>query len=312
MLAYTVQAELPGYIDESWARFSSVLASSRATIQNDLRLEQMGSLEEANFALQRKQDALQDLFQATVSLDQRVELLTQLVHNAEVARTTAYPAPFADVPLRRSEALEDQLRSVLPRITNLKNQLRSQIQTVTAEIPTLITAARAAGERTLKDNQDPYLQIARTLPDIDDQRWIDFNVELSLLTRATIDTARESILPEATEVYNLAAQAVAQISADDPRSDAANLLVSSLIATNRFRDARAAVALVPGKHRQLLALGEIAEAQGRRGLADSAYAWIDAEARPEDRATLMRKVEEGVLATVDENLLRRALGGGLR
>ncbi len=309
LLAYAVQAELPNYLDESWARFTSTLESSRISLENDLRLERMGSLDEAQFAFQRKQDALQDLFQSVVSLNQRVELLTQLVHNAGISRTQAYSAPFANVPMRRSEQLEAQLQRVLPRLATLKNQLRAQIRQVSSSIPQTIAKAREAGQRTLRDQDDPFREILRSLPASDDASWAELGADITLLADESVRIARNSLLPEATEVFNLAAQSISRINGDDPRSDTADLLISSLISTNRFHDARAAVRLLPDRERKLEALGDIAEAQGRRGLADSAYAWIDSEAPADSRALLMRRVEEGVLATVDENRLRRALSG---
>ena len=51
-------------------------------------------------------------------------------------------------------------------------------------------------------------------------------------------------------------------------------LVDSLISTGRFEDARACLVLYPTEAERFVALGAIAESQGRRGSADAARDWI--------------------------------------
>lgn len=308
LLSYRVNSELPRFLNDAWSRYLSTLQSTRTNLETDLALDRASSLDEAYFSFQRKQDALNELLAATISLDQRIELLNQLVQNAQVARVTAYPGRHGTVPLRRSEQFEADFNRIGPQITNAKNRLKEQLRTAGATVSQQIEEARSKNLRNLRPDQDPYIEIAQSLPKADDPAMVDLGADLNVLVQSTINLGPQALLPEATEVYNLAAEAVASIGDPDPRSDSAQVLITSLISTNRFQDARAAVQLLPDNDRKLAALGEIAEAQGRRGLADSAFAWIASEVAEPYRAQLIRQVESGVLATVDENRLRRAMG----
>jgi hypothetical protein len=51
----------------------------------------------------------------------------------------------------------------------------------------------------------------------------------------------------------------------------------------------------------LVALGAIAESQGRRGAADSARKWIQRDVPPEYRSQLLRKVSTGMLWAIEQN-----------
>ena len=106
---------------------------------------------------------------------------------------------------------------------------------------------------------------------------------------------------EATAAYSEAAQSVAMIPQNDTRETLVGVLIDSLISYGRFDDARACVGIYTVSSRQLHALSAIAQSQGRRGLADSAREWIGREAPPEFRAQLYRKVNDGVLATIEQN-----------
>jgi hypothetical protein len=311
-LATRVENDLPRFLDDAWTRYQNAVALARTDLQTDLDLERMSSVDEAAFALSRKVETLETLEQAAVGLDQRVQLVEQLVHNARVARAGVYPGPNASVPLRRAADLEAALDRVLPRTAALRDQARKQLADARAAIQRDLDAARTAGARTLNAEQDPFPAIAGSLPNPDDPAWTEVGNDLNALARATVGTARNAIVPEATEVYQAAAQAVAEVASDDPRNDTATVLITSLIAVNRFDDARAAVGLLSNASRQILSLGEIAEAQGRRGLAESAYAWIDRDVPAQYHDLLYRHVEAGVLATVDENRLRRSMIAPIR
>ena len=76
-------------------------------------------------------------------------------------------------------------------------------------------------------------------------------------------------------------------------------LIDSLIASGRFDDARACTVIYPEESERFVALGAIAESQGRRGLADSARRWIETEAPPAYRSALLRRVVTGVLISVE-------------
>jgi hypothetical protein len=112
--------------------------------------------------------------------------------------------------------------------------------------------------------------------------------------------ARRKLDKQATAVYSESAAQVAKIRFIDNRGVIGGVLIDSLIAVGRFDDARACVPLMPDPVRRLVAYGAIAEAQGRRGRADAARAWIAREAPPSYREILYRRVDDGVLAAVDQ------------
>ena len=112
--------------------------------------------------------------------------------------------------------------------------------------------------------------------------------------------ARRDLQRDATATYTEASRAVASINLDDPRMVLGGILIDSLISTGRFDDARASITLLPQAAFRRTALGAIAESQGRRGLADSAMAWIEQEPNAEIRSMLRRRVSDGMLATVEQ------------
>ncbi|MFO0910608.1 MAG: hypothetical protein U0794_20060 [Isosphaeraceae bacterium] len=105
----------------------------------------------------------------------------------------------------------------------------------------------------------------------------------------------------ATSTYREAAVAVASIPQEDPRAVLAGVLIDSLVSVGRFEDARASVRLYPDEPRRMIALGAIAEQMGRRGAGLSALQWINAEAAPQYRSWLYRRVNNGLVAAVEEN-----------
>ena len=78
-------------------------------------------------------------------------------------------------------------------------------------------------------------------------------------------------------------------------------LIDSLISTGRFEDARACVVIYPELSEKLVALGAVAEQQGRRGAAEAARRWIANEIPEQYRPTLYRRVVSGVLWTIEQN-----------
>ncbi len=104
----------------------------------------------------------------------------------------------------------------------------------------------------------------------------------------------------ATASYAAAAQAVSTVTQDGLRGVLAGFVVDSLIASGRFEDARACIVLYPRQDQQLVALGAIAESQGRRGSGESARLWI-AGLPEEFRPTLYRRVATGVLSAIEQN-----------
>jgi hypothetical protein len=106
--------------------------------------------------------------------------------------------------------------------------------------------------------------------------------------------------PEAaTAAYQGAAEAVASIPQAGLRGVMTGFLIDSLISAGRFDDARACTVIYPEESERFVALGAIAEAQGRRGLADSARRWIASEAPEAYRSALNRRVSAGVLWAIE-------------
>jgi hypothetical protein len=105
----------------------------------------------------------------------------------------------------------------------------------------------------------------------------------------------------ATASYEEAAKAVATVQQDGLRGVLAGFVVDSLIASGRFQDARKCIVLYPAQSQRLVALGAVAESQGRRGSGESARRWITAEVPEEFRPTLYRRVATGVLSAIEQN-----------
>ena len=105
----------------------------------------------------------------------------------------------------------------------------------------------------------------------------------------------------ATATYQAAAEAVATVHQDGLRGVLTGFLVDSLISTGRFDDARACVVIYPELSEKLVALGAVAEQQGRRGSAESARRWIANEIPEQYRPALYRRVVSGVLWTIEQN-----------
>jgi hypothetical protein len=105
----------------------------------------------------------------------------------------------------------------------------------------------------------------------------------------------------ATASYEEAAKAVATVQQDGLRGVLAGFVVDSLIASGRFQDARKCTVLYPNQSQRMVALGAVAESQGRRGAGESARDWIAAEVPEQFRPILYRRVATGVLAAVEQN-----------
>jgi hypothetical protein len=103
-----------------------------------------------------------------------------------------------------------------------------------------------------------------------------------------------------TATYQAAAEAVASIPQLGLRAVMTGFLIDSLIATGRFEDARACIVIYPEESERFVALGAIAEAQGKRGAADSARQWIATEAPEQYRPALYRRVTSGVLYALEQ------------
>ena len=112
----------------------------------------------------------------------------------------------------------------------------------------------------------------------------------------------------ATKTFSMAAKSVASIPLDDPRSILTGVLIDSLVSVGRFDDAIASVGLYPTEPKKWIALGAIAESQGRRGAARSALAWINRDVPAAQRSLLYRRVSNGVVTAIEQN--RNKTSGG--
>lgn len=138
------------------------------------------------------------------------------------------------------------------------------------------------------------LEIARTIRQPDSRS--------ETLVRLAESQALSGRRDEATRTYSEAAEAAASISSEGVRSVLAGVLIDNLISVGRFEDARACVTLYPDRTQRFIALAAVAESQGRRGLSESAYRWIEVEVDdPTYQAMLKRRVIDGILESVQQN-----------
>jgi hypothetical protein len=113
---------------------------------------------------------------------------------------------------------------------------------------------------------------------------------------------------EATKTYAEVAEAVARVEQDGLRGVLTGYLVDSLISTGRFEDARTCLVLYPTASERFVAMGAIAESEGRRGSAERARQWIARDAPPAYRPDLYRRVISGELAKIGNS--RQSLFSG--
>jgi hypothetical protein len=125
------------------------------------------------------------------------------------------------------------------------------------------------------------------------------------LIRIAEAQALKSGHPEtASPTYEEAARAIASIDQPDPRAVMTGALIDNLIQVHRYDEARVNIALYPDRDRRLNALVSVAFAQGRNGDGVAAKAWITRDIPPRYRALLNRKVDEGIIESVEESRAR--------
>ncbi len=207
----------------------------------------------------------------------------------------------ASLTVAQDALLVNDKRSDLKGMTDILNRMADR---------GLVFAANAAGRITKpiwrdramvsiaiaaagSDQFDRGIEICQTIPQPE--------YRADALTRLAESQARRNLTVAATQTYREAVNAVASIRMDDPRATMASVLVDSLLAVGRFDDARACIPLFSDTIRRLGALGTIAENQGERRLAQSAYAWIDRDAPPELRDSLRLRVNTGVLRSFEKS-----------
>lgn len=154
----------------------------------------------------------------------------------------------------------------------------------------MISIAIAA---SASDQFERGIEISRTIPQPE--------YRSDALIRLAESQARRNLSAQATRTYTEAAAAVASIPLEDPRATLASVLIDSLISVGRFDDARECVPFFPDDVRKLNALGTIAQNQGERRLAKSAFEWIERDAPPQLRDNLKLRVTTGVLKSFERN-----------
>lgn len=183
---------------------------------------------------------------------------------------------------------------------NLPDQLLQEAASVAAQIDRPVWHDQALYKVTTAAAESRQyaraMTIARMIPSPE--------VRTNALLKIAELQARRGDPTGATGTYREAALAVASMTQDDPRAVLAGVLIDSLISVGRFDDARASVVLYPDETRQVVALGAVAESQGRRGSGQSAVQWINATVAPEHRSWLYRKVNNGIVAAIEDNRRR--------
>lgn len=132
----------------------------------------------------------------------------------------------------------------------------------------------------------------------------------ALIQTAESQARRPDQARAATQSYNEAAQVIAAIPRQDPRSILADVLISSLALSGRFPDAVASVSLLTDPVHRFEAYGAIAEQMGRRGLDRQAHAWILQRAKPEHQSHLLRRVAMGMIASIEQYRTNAQSGRG--
>ncbi len=140
------------------------------------------------------------------------------------------------------------------------------------------------------------LEVARMIPQPE--------VRTDALVKIAETQARNDHQEDATKTYHEAAEAVASIPLEDPRAVLVGVLIDNLITVGRFEDARICSDLYGDETRKYLALGAVAESQGRRGQSPNAMKWIAADVPETHRAQLYRRVKDGTIAAIEQNRAR--------
>jgi hypothetical protein len=205
-------------------------------------------------------------------------------------RPGAPPAPAAaPAPAARGEAGPDYAK--------LADEVLVDAWDVARQIDRLLWKNRAMVRIALSASDSGQfsraVELSRTIENAESRS------EALLLLAEAMCRPSNNQLEAATSAYQAAAEAVASIPQDGLRGVMTGFLIDSLIASGRFDDARACTVIYPEESERFVALGAIAESQGKRGLAESARRWIANEAPEAYRSALYRRVTAGVLWAIE-------------
>ncbi len=238
-----------------------------------------------------------------VDLAQRVEDIT--------ARTEALFRVVESEAFSSQRLITDPIRSNSFSGRPDPNSMSADIRSFSDEL--LVTSARHAAliQRPIWRNYATYSIISNAAASSQFERGFEIargvdqpESRTNVLIRLAEGQAVNGHQAEATAAYTEAARAVAMIPQTDPRETLVGVLVDSLVSFGRFEDARACIRIYSKLANQVVAYSAVAESQGRRGLADSARKWIVSEIAPEYRPLMYRKVNDGILSSIEQNRSR--------
>lgn len=226
---------------------------------------------------------LEELAQIAVTLRSRArEIATRAESEGRVGQRSPGRAAAGEGQAGRAQELATQAGALADALADLRGRIAPELN-------------RARG----LNPADQAAAVAKAIPAEDDPAVAAVRERVEATSRA-LEAMGRPMDEAATAAYTEAARSVASVPQTDLRAVSARLLADSLIAVGRFDDARRSTALIPDEGHRYVIWGVIAESQGRRGLADSAMRWIENEAPPQYRARLYRRLEEGILGTVDQ------------
>ncbi len=275
----------------SWQDLSTVIESAAALPQ-----PVEGQAQDFGYSMVR-QNLVDDIVYRIGDLSQDARNLSQ------VANQTLIQLEQNDRVRQDVASILGDSRSFIEKVRSMGDLSEALTQSL-ADLRSALAQQRDAG-RSFQLTPGQAAE-ARTLPGMDDPLVANVRTQTAQLLQELEGLARP-LDDAATPTYQESARAVASIRETDVRANAAYLLIDSLTAVGRFPDARAATRILTDVDRQYVILSQIAESQGRRGLADSARDWIAREAPPERQGLLYRSVAEGVMASLDQ-LRSRAVG----
>jgi hypothetical protein len=236
-----------------------------------------------------------ELSQRITNPTYRSELMYRVADNMAFGSQSVvneFPQPAAG-PNRDSAGLDRSYEGLPDALLQDAANLSARIDRPVWHDRGLVAVASAAAE---SKQFERALRVARMIPQPE--------VRTDALLKIAEIQARRGDAPGATSTYKEAALAVASIPLDDPRAVLAGVLIDNLISVGRFDDARASIGLYPDDSRRMIALGAIAESQGRRGAAQAAVAWINRDVPPGYRSQLYRRVSNGVVSAIEQNRSR--------
>lgn len=222
-----------------------------------------------------------DLLSRLDSLAQGAEMLRQdASHINEILQFQHERDP--DLPVDLSSTLIAQASQIQDSISALRVRLTGEL-----------------GRARALDGEARVAAIQSAVPPLDDPMVQKLDGEVQAI-RERVEQLSDPIDGRATYAYAESARSVASVRLPDQRAVATRLLVDSLVEVGRFTDARRSTVLIADEGTRYFVLGLIAEAQSRRGLAEEAREWITTEVPTERQASMLRRVEDGVLEAFDQ------------